>query len=656
MQPLTLILGALAGLCVGIGVVYLLLGLRRPEGDWLHLTFAFFSLAYAGANITSILEYKTDSLEAFLRLSDWTALFTGLALILLLWFVAIYTQVQPRIFLLTLTAVIGLVVLVAIFRTNSIHTDIFGIYLVTLPWGETITRLDASESIWEIIFFLSNITLVGYLIYACVRQYLSRKRREALVLGFGLLFLMFALIFDILYIDSGELNFVYLGDYGFIPLLIVMSLQLANNVVRTEARLAQYRRNLEALVEERTAELQQANLQLQEQIVERGRAEQTLRQRVEDLNLVNRVTQVLTKTPELKRSLQRVSEILSLHFGTRYAHIIVYTVEIERLMVLTGFDREDGIFEQTELDISLDAVPLTAQVLREGRSQVVSGLGSQPLETSVRTFVNERNLQSVLLVPLQVSAEVIGLLVLGNDEADREFTPGEVALAESIAGDIAVMIENARLQEQEMAAAASEERTRLARDLHDAVTQTIYSAALIVEVLPVVWERDAQAGQRNLAKLRQLVRGALGEMRTLLFELRPSALAAADLKTLLEHLGDALTGRTRIQFEKRFSCEADPPSEVKIALYRIAQEAFNNIAKHSQAARAEVELRSTPGQVILTIKDNGIGFDPATLTADKLGLRIMHERAKELGAKLHVRSQPGEGTQVNVEWSGYGQK
>jgi len=654
MQPLTLILGALAGLCVGIGVVYLLLGLRPPEGDWLHLTFAFFSLAYAGANITSILEYKTDSLEAFLRLSDWTALFTGLALILLLWFVAIYTQVQPRIFLLTLTAVIGLVVLVAIFRTNSIHTDIFGIYLVTLPWGETITRLDASESIWEIIFFLSNITLVGYLIYACVRQYLSRKRREALVLGFGLLFLMFALIFDILYIDSGELNFVYLGDYGFIPLLIVMSLQLANNVVRTEARLAQYRRNLEALVEERTAELQQANLQLQEQIVERGRAEQTLRQRVEDLNLVNQVTQVLTKTPE-KRSLQRVSEILTLHFGTRYAHIIVYTVEKERLMVLTGFDREDGIFEQTELDISLDAVPLTAQVLREGRSQVVSGLGSEPLETSVRTFVNERNLQSVLLVPLQVSAEVIGLLVLGNDEADREFTPGEVALAESIAGDIAVMIENARLQEQEMAAAASEERTRLARDLHDAVTQTIYSAALIAEVLPAVWERDAQAGQRNLAKLRQLVRGALGEMRTLLFELRPSALAAADLKTLLEHLGDALTGRTRIQFEERFSCEADPPSEVKIALYRIAQEAFNNIAKHSQAARAEVELRSTPGQVILTIKDNGIGFDPATVTADKLGLRIMQERAEEIGAQLELLSERGQGTRVTVEWSSNGQ-
>ena len=655
MELLPLILGGLAGLCIGIGVVYLLLGLRRPEGDWLHLTFALFALSYAGANITSVLEYKTDSLEAFMRLSDWTALFTGLALILLLWFVAVYTKVQPRIFLVTLTAVIGFVVLVAIFRTNSIHTDIFGIYRVTLPWGETITRLDASESIWEIIFFLSNITLVGYLIYACVRQYLSGKRREALVLGFGLLFLMFALIFDILLIDSGELNFVYLGDYGFIPLLIVMSLQLANNVIRTEKDLALYRKNLESLVEERTLELQQTNLQLQEQILERELADKALRQRIEDLNLINQVTQVLTKTPELERSLQRISEILTLHFGTRNANIIVYTVEVESLMVLMGFDRVDGIFEQTELDISLDALPLTAQVLREGRSQVVSDLGSQLLEPSIRTFINEHNLESVLLVPLQVSAEVIGLLVLGSDDSERDFTPGEVALVETIAGDIAVRIENARLQEQEMAAAASEERTRLARDLHDAVTQTIYSAALIAEVLPAVWERDTQAGRRNLFKLRQLVRGALGEMRTLLFELRPSALAAADLKTLLEHLGDALTGRTRIQVEERFRWAADPPIEVKIVLYRIAQEAFNNLAKHSEASHAEVELRSNPDQVLLSILDNGIGFDPATVTADKLGLRIMQERAEEIGAQLELLSERGQGTQVTVEWSSNGQ-
>ncbi len=417
MDILLLVLGTLSGVCIGTGLIYLFTGLRRPGGDWLHLAFALFAFTYAGANITSILEYKTTSLEAFMRLSDWTALFTGLTLILLLWFVAFYTRVRPRIFMVALTAVISLVVLVAIIRTNLIYTEVLGIYLVTLPWGETIVRLDASESIWGIIFFLSEIVLVGYLIYACVRQFLSGERREALALGFGLFFLIFALIFDILLIDSGTLNFVYLGDYGFIPLLIVMSLQLANKVIKTEEELVQYRQELQSLVAERTTELQQSNLQLSEEVAERERADKTLRQRIEDLNLINQASQILTKATDLTLSLQRVSEILTQYFGIRCTHIIVYAVESERLMALTGFDREDGVFEQTDLDISLDAVPLTGGVLREAKSRVVKDLGSQPLESSIRAFVTDRNLQSVLLVPLQVSGAVIGLLVLGSDEA-----------------------------------------------------------------------------------------------------------------------------------------------------------------------------------------------------------------------------------------------
>jgi len=360
MDILPLILGALSGVCFGTGLIYLFTGLRRPGGDWLHLTFALFALAYAGANITSILEYKTTTLDAFLRLSDWTALFTGLTLILMLWFVAVYTKVQPRIFLGLLTAVISLVVLVAIFRTNSIHTEVFGIYRITLPWGETITRLDATESIWGIIFFLFEIVLVGYLIYACVQQYRSGQRRDALVLGFGLLFLMMALIFDIFFIDSGALNFVYLGDYGFIPLLIVMSLQLANKVILTEEELAQYRQELVTLVEERTTELQQANKLLRDEVAERERAEDSLNRRVEDLNLINQVTEILSKAKKLRQSLQHVSQILTQHFEVRFTHIILYRFESESLMVLNGFDREDGVFAQTELDISLDDVPLTA--------------------------------------------------------------------------------------------------------------------------------------------------------------------------------------------------------------------------------------------------------------------------------------------------------
>ena len=205
--------------------------------------------------------------------------------------------------------------------------------------------------------------------------------------------------------------------------------------------------------------------------------------------------------------------------------------------------------------------------------------------------------------------------------------------------------------EQEKDTAAAEERGRLARDLHDAVTQTIYSASLIAQVLPQIWDRNPDEGKRNLVKLRQLVRGALGEMRTLLFELRPSALETADLETLLHQLGDTLTGRTRIPVELTVEGEDPPPVEVKIVLYRVAQEAFNNIAKHAEATRVEVHLQTRQNRVELKIRDYGRGFEIKSISSEHMGIRIMQERAETVGAQVELESAPGTGTTVKVEWN-----
>jgi signal transduction histidine kinase len=203
-----------------------------------------------------------------------------------------------------------------------------------------------------------------------------------------------------------------------------------------------------------------------------------------------------------------------------------------------------------------------------------------------------------------------------------------------------------------MADAAIRERSRLARDLHDAVTQTIYSASLIAEVLPIIWERNPEEGKRNLVKLRQLVRGALAEMRTLLFELRPASLDAAELTTLLRHLGDALTGRSRIPVIYQIDEGSPPPTHIKIVLYRIAQEAFNNIAKHSEATQVSVEMNSNTKGVDLMVRDNGRGFDQKQVAEDKLGIKIMSERANEINASFLVESTKAKGTQVSVNWVG----
>jgi signal transduction histidine kinase len=230
------------------------------------------------------------------------------------------------------------------------------------------------------------------------------------------------------------------------------------------------------------------------------------------------------------------------------------------------------------------------------------------------------------------------------------FSAEEIQLTTAFADQAALAIENARLRTQAQEAAVAAERTRLARDLHDAVTQTLFSSSLIADVLPRLWERNPEEGQRRLAELRELTRGALAEMRTLLLELRPAALIEARLSDLLRQLAESVTGRARVpvRLEVEGDCELD--AEVKVALYRIAQEALNNVAKHAGASEAIVRLHCQPGQVELGVCDDGFGFEPAGLPPDSLGLGIMRERALAIGAELTVESQAGQGTEIRVAW------
>jgi signal transduction histidine kinase len=213
------------------------------------------------------------------------------------------------------------------------------------------------------------------------------------------------------------------------------------------------------------------------------------------------------------------------------------------------------------------------------------------------------------------------------------------------------MIEQLQTSESKVATAAADERNRLARDLHDAVTQTLFSASLIAEVLPVLWDRNQAEGRKRLEEVRQLTRGALAEMRTLLLELRPSAIVEAEMDHLLRQLAEAINGRSRVPVMVIVDGKCDLPNEVKVALYRIAQEALNNIAKHAAASNARVSLHCQEGQARLHVEDDGRGFDPESIHSDSLGLGIMRERARDIGATLTIRSRTGEGTDILAIWT-----
>jgi len=217
-------------------------------------------------------------------------------------------------------------------------------------------------------------------------------------------------------------------------------------------------------------------------------------------------------------------------------------------------------------------------------------------------------------------------------------------------GVLTDITDRVRAEEQQRLAAATAERERLSRDLHDAVTQTLFSMAAIAEVLPDTWERDPAKARRGLQDLQEQTQGALAEMRSLLLAWRPEAFQDKGLGELIHQLGDAMVARTRMPVTTTVVGECQPSAEVKLALYRIAQEALNNVVKHAGAGRAIVRLQCSEMRTSLSINDDGCGFDPDGVTPHHLGLEIMRERAAAVGAGSTIASEPGQGTEVSVTW------
>jgi PAS domain S-box-containing protein len=206
-------------------------------------------------------------------------------------------------------------------------------------------------------------------------------------------------------------------------------------------------------------------------------------------------------------------------------------------------------------------------------------------------------------------------------------------------------------RERDQQTAVAAERSHLAHELHDAVSQLLFSASVIAESLPRLWERNPERVRQGLAQLHHLTRGALAEMRTLLLELRPTALTEAALGDLLHQLVDAIRGRSRLHVALMVEGERNLPADVQITLYRIAQEALNNVIKHARATHVDVSLVNGADTVTVRVADNGRGFDPGTILPGHMGIGIMRERAEAVGISLDVHSQTGSGTEIVATWS-----
>jgi len=261
---------------------------------------------------------------------------------------------------------------------------------------------------------------------------------------------------------------------------------------------------------------------------------------------------------------------------------------------------------------------------------------------------------SFLGVPILSAGEVVGAFYLTDKIGADEFSDQDQELIELFAAHAAVAIATARVHERSRELSVVEERNRLARDLHDAVSQTLFSLTLTAEAASELLDRDTEAARAQLAEVRRLAAEAREEMRSLVFQLRPADLEADGLVATLRKHVDVLGRVHAADVELTVRGQTEPDAPVQRELYRIAQEALQNALKHSGAGRIGVELDLDPARTRLVVSDDGSGFDPADprVRSQHLGVTVMAERARAVGGRLDLRSAPGRGTTVTAEVPG----
>ncbi len=388
-------------------------------------------------------------------------------------------------------------------------------------------------------------------------------------------------------------------------------------------------------------------------ITKRIEAEQTiLESRMHEQDTLLAISQTLASTLQLQPGLilDQLREIINYGLGGLFA------VENSSFVALAM--RGTRQLEQTlPFRIHLQGPEILAELFSRYDPVLIGDVWSDtPQAQFLRSVLDDgaavllQGMRAWMWVPLAVKNRVLGAIGVAHENSNH-FTPHHAQLALSVANQAAITMVNAELYEQAQELAAYKERQRLARNLHDAVNQSLFSAGIIAEVLPRIWKQDSELAQQSLLDLRRLTRSAQAEMRALLAELRPSTLTDSNLDELLHLLGNALSGRIDIPVIVTAPEEVALSSKVQVTFYRVCQEALNNIAKHAEATQVEINLAQAGAVTEMRIRDDGQGFNPDEIPTGHYGLKMMTERAEAIGAELTVTSQPGHGTELIICWT-----
>ena len=409
-----------------------------------------------------------------------------------------------------------------------------------------------------------------------------------------------------------------------------------------ETILSRYRDSLEASVQERTEELQRDQEKLRQ-------AHADLESRNRELGTLLHISQEITSTLDLGPLLDVILDQLKAILGCPGASIL--KLEDGRLSVMAS---RGAMWQAETRPPGSGAVSLISYsgllqcrlpfLIDRSEGMDETGFSIEENRTVLRSSGSAR---ALMAVPLRICEGEIGLLVAEHNQPGHfSLFQGQLALV--IANQAAIAIQNARLYGASRKVAALEERTRLARELHDSVCQALYGIALGAHAAKeMVEEESGQLGE-TLDYVKSLAQVAHSEMRSLILEKRSGLLDGAGLMTSVANLAD----KARVQHAANVVFNPEPEPELspmaKEAIFRICQEALSNAARHAQASKISIQIRQVDGYISVEISDDGVGFEPDRDFSGHFGLQSMRERARDLGGALSVASRSGQGSRVTA--------
>jgi signal transduction histidine kinase len=418
----------------------------------------------------------------------------------------------------------------------------------------------------------------------------------------------------------------------------VVAFQDISQRKQEEDELLGYRNQLEALVEMRTTDLHDANKKLQ--------------LRLEWLSAVNKVHQAITSEESLETGYQELCFKILQIFQAKLVFILRWdSQEVQLPTLICSLESGKPHNQKPLMDLFQMGSPLR-QRIEEGKLITSSPEQTGSFTSSFSECFPDQEVPSLILAPIMLGPSVIGVLGVAVTAFAQDLLQEDSDLVERMALDLATLAQGAILLDQAVVLATIDERNRLARELHDSVTQTLFTASVLAEATPRIMERDEGMGRQNLTKLSRLIRGALAEMRSMLIELRMGDIHRQTLEQLLTALVEGARARSQAAITLSFPEILSPlPEKVVLCFYRVAREAINNATVHSGGDKVHISFSEEQGKWTLCIQDNGCGFDPGQVAAGHLGLSIMEERAQEIGANMRIDTAPEKGTQVQIEWA-----